>query len=275
MSDRARTITRALRSEWTKLGSVSSTPWLLLATVVVTIGFGLLVCSAVDTSGGAPGCAPGRPGCGDEDVVLNSLSGVYLGQIAIVALGVLAATSDYATGTIRATLAAIPQRSTVLIAKSAVLAAPAIAAGLVASGASFVLAQPILRANGFVPEQGYPLVSLADPPVTRAIVGTAVYLGMIGVLGFAVGTITRRAGSAIAITLTIVYAPAIISLMLGDPLRGWLQRLSPMMAGLAVQRTIPRADSVPIGTWAGLGVAIAWSTVALVTAIRLVRRRDA
>jgi ABC-2 type transport system permease protein len=275
MSNGARTITRALRSEWTKLRSVPSTAWLLLTTVVVTIGFGLLVSSAVDTSGGAPGCVPGRPGCGDEDVVLNSLSGAYLGQIATVALGVLAATSDYATGTNRATFAAIPQRSTVVIAKSAVIAALVLVTGLVASAASFLLGQPILHTNGFVPEQGYPLVSLADPPVARAIIGTALYLGVIGVFGFAVGTITRRAGSAIAITLAIVYAPAILSLMLGDPLRGWLQRLSPMMSGLAVQRTVPRADSVPIGTWAGLGVAGAWSAVALVTAIRLVRRRDA
>ena len=80
-------------------------------------------------------------------------------------------------------------------------------------------------------------------------------------------------GTAIAIALAIVYAPAIISLMLADPLRGWLQRLSPMMAGLAVQRTVLRADSVPIGNSAGLVVAAAWSAVALVTAIHLVRHR--
>jgi ABC-2 type transport system permease protein len=267
-------MTRALRSEWTKLRSVPSTHWLLLATVVVTVGFGLLICSALDTGGGSPGCAPGRQGCGDEDVVLNSLSGVYLGQIAAVALGVLAATSDFATGTVRATFAAIPQRSTVVIAKSAVLAAPVLIAGLAASAASFLLGQPILHANGFVPEQGYPLVSLADPPVVRAVIGTGLYLGAISVLGFAVGTIARRAGSAIAITLTMLYAPAIVSLMLADPLRGWLQRVSPMMGGLAIQRTVPRADSVPIGSWAGLGVATAWSAVALVIAIQLVRHRD-
>jgi ABC-2 type transport system permease protein len=257
------------------LRTVSSTGWLLLATVGVTIAFGLLVCSAVDTGGGAPGCVPGRPGCGDEDVVLNSLSGVYLGQIAAVALGVLAATSDYATGTIRATFAAIPQRATVVIAKCAVLAAPVFDAGLAASAASFLLGQPILHANGFVPEQGYPLASLTDPPAARAVIGTALYLVAIGVFGSAVGTIARRAGSAVAITLAVLYAPAIVSLMLGDPLRGWLQRLSPMMGGLAIQRTVPRADSVPIGTWAGLGVAAAWAAVAFVAAIWLVRRRDA
>jgi hypothetical protein len=62
--------------------------------------------------------------------------------------------------------------------------------------------------------------------------------------------------------------------MLADPLRGWLQQLFPMLAGLSVQRTVLRADSIPIGTWTGLGVAPAWSAAALIIAIHPVRRRD-
>jgi ABC-2 type transport system permease protein len=272
MSSWRYTLVRAAEAEWTKRRSVPTTSWLLLATVASTIAFGMLVCSAVDTAGARPGCVPGRPGCGDEDVVLNSLSGAYLGQIAVIALGVQAATSEYATGTIRSTFAAIPQRSTVVLAKAAVLTAPILIAGLLGSAPSFLLGQPILHLNGFVPSQGYPLVSLADPAAIRAVIGTALYLGVVAVLGFAVGTLSRRAGCAIATVLPIVYAPAILSLMLSDSLRGWMQRLSPMMAGLAVQRTVRRADSVPIGSWAGLGVAAAWSAVALLAAIWLVRR---
>ncbi|MGH3692123.1 MAG: ABC transporter permease, partial [Acidimicrobiia bacterium] len=91
----------------------------------------------------------------------------------------------------------------------------------------------------------------------------------------AVGHITRRAGSAIAIVLAVLYAPAIVSLMLADPIRGLVQRVSPMMAGLAVQRTVERVDSVPIGQLAGLAVAVAWATAAVLVAVWLVRRRDA
>jgi ABC-2 type transport system permease protein len=266
---------RALRAEWTKLRSVPSTSWLILAAVASTIALGLLVCASVDTGGGQPGCVPGAPGCGDEDVVLNSLGGAYLGQIAIVALGVLAATAEHATGTIRSTFAAMPRRSRVVLAKVAVLAGPVLVAGLAASVSSFLLGQPILHANGFIPTQGYPTVSLADAPAVRAITGTALYLGVIAVFAFAVGTMVRRTGAALAVVLTIVYAPAIVSLMLVEPLRGWVQKASPMMAGLAVQRTVLRDDSVPIGTWAGLGVAATWSAIALVVALWLVRRRDA
>jgi ABC-2 type transport system permease protein len=268
-------LTRTLRAEWTKLRSVPSTAWLLLASVGATVAFGLLVCSTVDTAGAPPGCVPGRPGCGDEDVVLNSLSGAYIGQIPLAALGVLLATSEYATGTIRSTFAAMPWRSGVVLAKTAVLVGSVVAAGLIASTASFLLGQPILHGNGFVPAQGYPVISIADPAAARAIVGTAVYLAAIAVLGFAVGEITRRASSAIALVLAVLYGPAIVSLMVVEPIRGTLQRLSPMMAGLAVQRTVERADSVPIGQLAGLAVAIAWALVAVLVAVLLVRRRDA
>jgi ABC-2 type transport system permease protein len=268
-------IGRVLRAEWTKLRSVPGTSWMLLATVIGTIGFSLFVCSVVDTGGGAPTCLPGASGCGDEEVVLNSLAGAYLGQIAVVALGVLAATADYETGTIRATFAAMPRRSAVVMAKLATVAGPVLAVGFAAATASFLLGQKILHGNGFVPSQGYPTVSLADASAARAVIGTALYLGGVAVLAFAVGIIARRSGPAIAVVLTLLYAPTIVSLMLAEPLRGWVQKVSPMSAGLAIQRTVLRADSVPIGGWAGLGVAAAWSTIALAAAFWLVRRRDA
>jgi ABC-2 type transport system permease protein len=274
MSEGGRVV-RTLRAEWSKLRSVPSTAWLLLAGVASTIAFGLLVCSAVDTGGASPGCVPGRPGCGDEDMVLNSLGGAYMGQIAFVALGVLVATSEYAKGMVRTTFAAMPWRSGVVLARAAVLVGPVVVAGLIAGTGSFLLGQPILHGNGFIPAHGYPAIAIADPAAARAIVGTAVYLGVIAVLGFAVGLITRRAGSAIALVLAVLYGPAIVSLMLAEPIRGTLQRLSPMMAGLAVQRTVERADSVPIGQLAGLAVAVAWALVAVLVAVLLVRRRDA
>jgi ABC-2 type transport system permease protein len=266
---------RAFGAEWTKLRSVPSTFWLLMAAVGATIAFGLLVCSAVDTAGSPPGCVPGRRGCGDEDVVLNSLSGAYLGQIPLVALGVLSATSEYATGTIRSTFAAMPWRSGVVLAKVAILAGPVVVVGVAASAGSFLLGQPILHGNGFVPAHGYPTVSITDPTATRAMLGTAIYLGAVTTLGYAVGQITRRASPAIAVVLAVLFGPTIVSLMLADPMRGWVQGVSPMMAGLAVQRTVERADSVPIGQLAGLTVAIAWAMAAVLVAAWLVRRRDA
>jgi ABC-2 type transport system permease protein len=272
MSRAAGTVGRLLRVEWAKLGSIRSTWLIVLAAVVSTLAFGLIVCSSVDTGGGSPGCVPGAAGCGDEDVVIDSLGGAYIGQIAFVALGVVAITTEFATGAILTTFLAEPTRRRAVIARAAVIGAVAFAAGLVAALGSFVAGQAILHGNGFVPENGYPIVRLTDLPVVRAIVGTAVYLAAIALLGLGVGAILRRSGAAIATVLTLLYLPLIVSLMLPEAIRGAVQTVSPMMAGLAVQVTVARADSVPIGPWAGLMVAAAWAVGALALATWFIRR---
>jgi ABC-2 type transport system permease protein len=248
---------------------------MVLAAVVLTVGFGLLICSAVNTSGGSPGCVPGAAGCGDEDVVLNSLGGAYIGQIAFVALGIMAITSEYASGTIGTSFLSEPIRHRVLLAKAAVVSVVALVVGSAAAIASFVVGQRILHDNGFAPGNGYPFVSWTDPPALRAIVGTAVYLTLAAVLGLGVGAIVRRSAAAIASVLGLLYVPMIVSLLIPEPTRNWVQTASPMMAGLAVQATVPRSDSVPLGPFAGLAVATAWAAIALAAALWVVRARDA
>jgi ABC-2 type transport system permease protein len=275
MSRYVEATTRAARAEWVKVRSVRGSWWLTLAGILLTVGFGLLICSAVDTAGGSPGCVPGAAGCGDEDVVLNSLGGAYIGQIAFVALGIMAITSEYASGTIRTTFLAEPIRRRVLLAKTGVVAMVALLIGSAAAITSFLVGQRILHGNGFVPANGYPFVSWTDPPALRAIAGTTIYLALAAVLGLGVGAILRRSGAAIAVVLGTLYLPMIVSLLIREPIRNWVQVGSPMMAGLAVQSTVPRSDSVPLGPFAGLAVTAAWGAVTLVVAAWLVRRRDA
>ena len=96
---------QSLRAEWIKLHSVRSTAWSLAAGFGLTLLFTALVCSSTSTEGGSPG----HPG--DNDIVRDSLAGVWLGQIAFVLLAVLVIASEYSTGTIRATFAANPRSS--------------------------------------------------------------------------------------------------------------------------------------------------------------------
>jgi ABC-2 type transport system permease protein len=275
MRDTRAGIVEAAHVEWTKLRSLPSTVWAVLAAVALTLLLSALVCSSVDTSGGGPNCTPGAPGCGDEDVVLNSLSGIYLGQIAIVAVAVLAITSEYATGTVRATFAANPRRRMVLLAKAGVVGAMAFTAGLVASIGSFLIGQPLLHGNGFTPANGYPIASLGDGPTVRAVMGTALYVGAIAILGLGLGAILRRTAATISFLLSLLFIPMIVALMLPDPIRGNLQKFAPMTAGLSIQRTVERFDSVPIEPWAGLAVACVWAAAALLGALWLIRSRDA
>jgi ABC-2 type transport system permease protein len=264
-----------MRAELTKLRSLPSTGWSLLATVGLTLLLSYVVAASVDTSGSAPGCAPGAPGCGDEDVILNGLSGIAFGQIGIAAFAALAITSEYATGTIRTTLTAMPRRGRVLAGKITVVGGLCLLAGLGAALAAFFLSQPLMHGNGFVPEQGYPIASLTDEPVARAVIGSGLYLALVGLLSLGIGVIVRHTAAAVTTVLGLLFVPFIMGLVLPESARELFQRYSPMSAGLAIQRTVERVDSVPIGVWAGLGVLAIWAAAALIGAFVVLQRRDA
>src|SRR5262249_60786683 len=92
----------ALRSEFTKIRSVRSTYWTLLATLVIVIGVGALFSYGQANNFSqltAAGQAPQR-----AQEVANatqwSLFGLLLGQLVIAALGALTITSEYSTGSI-------------------------------------------------------------------------------------------------------------------------------------------------------------------------------
>src|SRR6516225_7098798 len=105
------------RCEWTKLRTVRSTWWSLLIVLAGMIAIGLFICAAmVARWDQLPEAVRVK-----FDPTSRSLNGLFVAQLATGVLGVLAITSEYATGTIRATLAAVPRRRTVLAAKAAVL----------------------------------------------------------------------------------------------------------------------------------------------------------
>ncbi|HEY7484994.1 MAG TPA: ABC transporter permease subunit [Streptosporangiaceae bacterium] len=209
---------------------------------------------------------------GDNDMVRDGLAGVLFGLMAIVALGVVFMTSEYKTSILRTTFAASPRRGRVLAAKAIVLGTVTLAAGLVASVAAFFLVQPIQRDRGFEPP-AYPHPSLADEPVLRAVVGTALFLTVLALFSLGVGALLRRSARAISLVIALVILPAITAPFLPLGAANWLQRLTPV-AGLAIQQTRHRYDTA-IAPWAGFAVLCAYTAVALGVAAWLLRRRDA
>jgi ABC-type transport system involved in multi-copper enzyme maturation permease subunit len=210
---------------------------------------------------------------GDDDIVVNSLIGVQLSLLVAVAFGVLVATSEYRTGTVRTTFTATPRRTRVLAAKATVVGGTVLVAGLVGAPLGFLLAQPGLRDSGYAPP-AYPEPSLSDGTTLRAVLGTAMFLAVLALFSLAVGIVIRRAARAISFVVALMLVPAIV----GDALPSlavyqWTHRLSPM-AGLAIQSTRERWDT-PIGPWAGMGVLVAYAAAALGLAYWLLRRRDA
>jgi ABC-2 type transport system permease protein len=261
-------LSHALRAEWIKLRSVRSTAWSLLAGFGLMLALTALVCSTSSTVGGIPG----HPG--DNDIVRDSLAGVWLAQIPFVLLAVLAIASEYSTGMIRTTFAANPRRWVTVTSKSALVGLLVLLTALLASAASFVLGQWILRGNGFNYQGGYDPVTLSDGPALRAVVGSALYLTALALLALGIAAIVRHAAAAISLMLGIVFVPAIAVGLLPDEAGDLVQKLTPT-AGLAVQQTVERPDSIPTGPWMGLAVAFAYAVASLAAALWLVRRRDA
>jgi ABC-2 type transport system permease protein len=261
--------TAALRAEWVKLRTVRSTTWALLALLGVSVLFTAWATSESETQGGGPGFQ------GDNDIVLDSLTGLLFGQIAAAVLAVLAVTSEYSTRMIRTTLAAVPRRRILLGAKAAVVAAVILVAGLATSIACFLVGQWFLSGNGFVYENGYPAASLADGETFRAVSGSAVYLVALAVFSLGVGAILRHTAGAITAVLAVVLAPVIAIGFVPEHLAEYLEKFSLMGAGISMQQTVEREDSIPLAPGWGLAVVGVYAAAALAVALWSIGRRDA
>ena len=120
---------RAMAAEWTKLWSVRSTTWTLVGTAVAVVGLCALGTGTVSPSEII------------DDPTRRSLIGVFLGQLIFGVLGVLVMSAEYGTGTIRATLSAVPRRPVVLTAKILVFGAVAVVVSEILTFSAFALGQ--------------------------------------------------------------------------------------------------------------------------------------
>lgn len=261
---------RAFHAEWTKLRSVSSTAWILLGVVLMTSAIGALVSWDLTP----PSCSRSDPSC-DFDLTRLSLSGVYLGQAAVVVLAVLTITAEYEAGMIRTTLAACPRRLTVLGAKAVVLSGVVLLAGLVTVILSLVAGREILVRNGFSVDAGYRVLSLSDGSTLRAYGGTVLYLGLVALVALGIGFVVRHTGGTVTLVLGLLYIAPIITIAVRSPRRReWIDQLSPMTAGLSIQSTL-RLDTLSISPWRGLGVLTLYATASTLAAALTLHLRDA
>ncbi|NGO81329.1 ABC transporter permease subunit, partial [Streptomyces sp. YC504] len=240
-------MTDTVRAEWTKLRTLPSTWWLLIAIVVCTVGVGALTSGALSV-----GDCLERRTC-DEDTVELSLTGVWVGQAAMAVFGVLTVTSEYGTGTIRPTLTAIPSRLRMLAAKAVVVAGLAALTGAVSVLGSLYAGRMLVLDAGFTTETGYPPISLTDGPTLRAAVGAVLYFVCVALIGLGLGAALRDTAGTLTGVLVLLYGFPLVAGMLADP--DWVekaQRVSPTSAGLSVLAT-RNLDALPIGPWAGLG----------------------
>jgi hypothetical protein len=251
-----------LRSEWTKFRSVRSTVWTLLAAAVATVGLGAALCAAYVSR-------YDQLTLGERarfDPMSFNLRGLFLAQLAIGVLGVLVISSEYTTGMIRTSFAAVPQRRTVISAKSFVFLVVAFVVGVVACFGAFVAGQSILASKHLN-------VGLSDPGVLRAIAGGGVYLALIGLLGLAFGTLLRRTAGAIAALFGLVLVLPPLASVLPSPWGSDIPKYLPSDAGQSMLGIHYHADLLSPG--AGFAVLVGYAVAAFGLSLLVVARRDA
>jgi ABC-type transport system involved in multi-copper enzyme maturation permease subunit len=249
-------------SEWIKLRSLRSTVFSLLAAVVCTVGLGLLISTLRANDFKNHGFFPG-PGF---DPTVITLRGTYLAQLAIGVLGVLVITGEYSTGMIRATLSAVPRRLPVLWAKALVFSVVVFVVMGVASLLAFEAGQAMLHTAGIH-------VGLGSPGAARAVLGGALYLTVVGLLGVGLGFLIRNTAGAIAALFGLLLVLPAIANALPSSLYRDIFKYLPMPAGTQIMTTV--RDSSLLTPWAGIGVFALYAVVAVAAGAVALRRRDA
>ena len=238
-----------LRSEWTKLRSIRSTWWCTAVYLVLVGGVGWLGAASTNT-------AP------RSDVALGvALTGFGVGQVVVLVLGVLAVTTEFASGMALVSLTVVPRRARLLLAKTVVVtlycALLTAVLTVVCAAAAFTLTE--------VPGG----MALTGPEVLRPMGLQVVHGALVAVLAVALGTVLRSTAGAVGIGAALV-------LVLPPALALWGKELS-MRASQALPalRVGEDAFAAVATTWpVGLAVVAGWSVVAWLVGAVLLERRD-
>lgn len=247
---------QAVRMEWIKLRSLRSTWWALLLVVVAMLAVGVITMANTK----APG--PGRAAAFDP--TNNVLAGVAFGQLVIGVIGVLLITGEYASGSIRSTLAAIPRRPLLLPAKAAVLGVPTLVAGEAVSLGTFFAGRAALH-------PAVPHPSFDQPGVLRAVLLSGVYLALVGLMGLGIGALTRHTASAIGGVVVLLFVlPALLAGLTGVRIAKYFPT---MIAGNSLAAA--KVTDGMLSPWAGLGMLGLYVVLLLGAGGWLLTRRDA
>jgi ABC-2 type transport system permease protein len=253
---------RVILSEWTKLHSLRSTRWSLLAAVVLTIALPAIFAAVTSSHWGS--MSPHERA--DRHPLDIAQAGVNLSQLAIGVLGVLVITGEYATGMIRASFTAVPKRLPVLWAKIVVFAVVSFVLMLPSVVIAFWVSQTILDRHHLLQ------TSLSAPGVTRSVVGGAAYLMLFGIFCMAMGAIVRNTAGGIASFVALFF---VIPPLLNVFPTSWQNAINPWIPNSAFRSIFQLTHgSHSLSPAGGLAVSLGYIAFAVAVAAVLLVRRD-
>jgi ABC-2 type transport system permease protein len=299
----------AIASEFTKLRSVRSTYWTLGALFIVSVGLAVAI-----TAGSAANFANNPGDKAGFDATQTSLGAFFeIGQLIIAVIGAMVITSEYSTGMIRTSLTAQPRRGVVYAAKAIAFTSVTLVISIVTSFIAFFAGQAMLSGKGVaaslfhtvtipanamvncigpgggknsgpgagpgcghltVTFSGTDVITASD--VLTAIIGTALFVAIVALIAFGVGSIVRHTAGTIAIVIALMFIVPILEHTLPDNWRNDIMRFLPDAANQVVSLTIPSNGPGHLwSAWPQLGVTALWAVVLVGIGAYLFRKRDA
>ncbi|SEL66166.1 ABC transporter permease subunit [Nonomuraea pusilla] len=250
----------ALSSEWLKLRSLRST-YQALGTAGLTMVLGaawtLYVSSLADERGSVRAAPP-------------EVGFLPLLQISLAVLGVLAITSEYATGMIRTSVTVVPDRARLLLAKAVIV-------GLTTLAAAETI-QLVTYATSRLIAGGHPLgfndTSLGDD--LPMLLASGLSVAALALVGLGLGTVARStAGATGAVVALLFVLPGLVTYLPAP----WNTRVASLLLPslvpqIAGDRLSTRLGDGVLPPWAALAVLLAYPVAALVAGFLFLRRRD-
>lgn len=250
-----------LQSEWTKIRSVRSTIWTLALAFIVTVALGAVICLVFNNTWGDLSSEDQAT----FDPTAASFFGMRLGQLALIVFGVLVISSEYSTGMIRTSLAAVPQRGAFYASKVAVAGALALVVGMATGFVVFFLGQALLGSHG---------ADIGDPGVLRAVVGAGLYMTLLVLLCVGAASMLRSPMLGLGILMPFFFL--ISPILTVVPKVKTVAHYFPDQAGQKIVQVVPDSgDHVSYGPWGGILIMAVWVAVALLGGYVVLRQRDA
>jgi ABC-2 type transport system permease protein len=244
-----------MQSEWTKMRSVRSTTRTLALTVLFTIGIGIIA-AATEASRWKHANAVTRL---TFDPTNLSLTGILFGQLMIGILGVMVVSAEYGTGTIRASLSAVPNRGVFLVAKTATFAIVAFLVGEFVSFVAFFAGQSLIGG-------GAPHATITQSGVLGAVIGSGLYLTLLGLLAVGLGLIIRHTAGSLAAFVGILLIIPLLTPAFPTSFQNAISKFEPTTIGntmTIVTNHLPKGSAPTFNPWVGLAILGVYAAVAL------------
>lgn len=266
-ADRAR-FHHLLIAEWIKLRSLRSTPWAFAISAVAVIGANV-VAAVADYRNYPTYPASVRAGF-LSSALFDAFTDVASQFVMLTAgsVGAIMIVSEFSSGAIRTTFAAVPHRRAVMAAKVVVLAAVTTGYGLVVASVSFTAVQVVLAGRDAA-------APISDPHAMRVIAASALLAPVCALVGLAVGSVVRHSASSIVGTVVVLMLLPVLltreyawweAIERSLPHSAWYHLSAEQLAG-----PMPGTPATNAGAWT---VYALWAATAAAVTILTVDRRD-